>query len=93
LEKRIMKAFDFRWEGVVERPDGYYWQSHDGREYGPYASCREAHAAALPDDDAEFAWRPDTGADEALAEIGASDWIDPDTGELAEDNATRTALH
>lgn len=71
---------------VFERPDGFYWQTKDGRsEYGPF----ETLIAALQDmdviDDDEVQ-EPGESLQEAEAEIGISDWIDPDTGEPAEAN-------
>lgn len=77
---------------VVERPDGFYWQSLDGgREYGPFATLREAVQ------DMELAGEESIEEGESLAEaeaeIGISGWIDPDTGELAEDTITRLEDH
>lgn len=68
---------------IVEHPDGFYWVAPDGRqEFGPFASAAEARA------DRDFANEespvPGTSLREAEDEIGISDWIDPDTGELAE---------
>lgn len=72
---------------VIERPDGFYWQSReDGKEYGPFASLLEA----LQDIEG-------TGGDiepgetpaEAESEIGIADWIDPDTGQPAEESIPR----
>lgn len=68
---------------IVERPDGFYWQSIDsGREYGPFATLVEAV------DDMEFAdgatAEPTEPLFEAEDEIGIADWVDPDTGEPAE---------
>lgn len=69
---------------IIERPDGFYWRSAgDGREYGPFATRGEAA------DDMEFA-EADAGDIETLveaeSEIGIADWIDPETGELAEES-------
>lgn len=77
---------------VVERPDGFYWQSRDtGREYGPFATLREAVQ------DMELAAEDALEEGETLAEaedeIGISGWIDPDTGEPAEDTVTRLEDH
>ena len=68
---------------IVLRPDGYHWLSEGGRiENGPFDSARAAwadmHAA---DEDAPTA-EDDLG--EVSAEIGIADWVDPDTGDLAE---------
>jgi hypothetical protein len=78
---------------VIERPDGYYWQTKDGaRDYGPFATL----IAAVQDmeilDDEES---PEEGESlrEAEAEIGMSDWIDPETGEPAEGIASHLEEH
>jgi len=68
---------------VMLRPDGYHWQSADGKqEFGPFASMELALA------DMELAStdvvEPGETLQEAEDEIGIADWIDQDTGELAE---------
>lgn len=72
---------------VVHRPDGYHWQAPDGKnEFGPFATLELALAdmqAANPD-----APEPGETLQEAEDEIGLADWIDPDTGELAEGQST-----
>lgn len=68
---------------IVSRPDGYRWIAPDGRqEFGPFESLEEAQA---------FVDRFDEGASdsaetlrEAEDDLGVADWIDPETGELAE---------
>lgn len=72
---------------VLERPDGYYWQDVEGgREYGPFASLREA-----TDDmeNAEAAIEAGESLEEAESEIGIADWIDPETGQPAEESIPR----
>jgi len=73
-------------EPITQHPDGFYWQSGDGRrEFGPFASRELAWAdmhAADPDD-----LEPGESIQEAESEIGIADWIDPDTGEPAEGQA------
>jgi len=68
---------------VMLRPDGYHWQSPDGmQEFGPFESLE----AALADMESasEEPSEPGETLQEAEDEIGVADWIDPDTGELAE---------
>jgi len=68
---------------VMLRPDGYHWQSPDGKhEFGPFESLE----AALADMESASEEPPEPGEslEEAEDEIGVADWIDPDTGELAE---------
>jgi hypothetical protein len=77
---------------VIERPDGFYWQSpRDGREYGPFPTVSEALQDSEQSD--EPAFEPGETLEEARAEIGIADWIDPDTGEPAEEDGTRTEEH
>jgi hypothetical protein len=68
---------------VMLRPDGYHWQSPDGKqEFGPFESLD----AALADMESagEENSEPGETLQEAEDELGVADWIDPDTGELAE---------
>ena len=77
---------------IVERPDGFYWQSEDRRkEYGPFESLR----ATIEDMQAvgETDYEPGESIAEAEAELGMADWIDPDTGEPAEESIPRTEDH
>lgn len=83
---------DFDQTRVIERPDGFYWQSQsDGREYGPFETLLEAIQDMQESDESTF--EPGETAEEAKAEIGIADWIDPDTGEPAEEDGTRTEEH
>lgn len=74
---------------VVERPDGFYWQDPvDGRLYGPFRSAQ----AALDDmqnEDTDGEFEEGESLAEAEAEIGITDWIDPDTGMPAEEVTSR----
>lgn len=77
---------------LIERPDGFYWQARDGaREYGPFATLVEAvQDMAILDDEVL-----DVGEtlQEAEAEIGMDDWIDPETGEPAEQDGRHLEDH
>ena len=67
---------------VIERPDGYYWQDKLTDEvYGPFATLLEAvqDMQALDDTSGE-------SLEEAEAELGIADHIDPETGQLSEDS-------
>jgi hypothetical protein len=79
---------------VVERPDGFYWQPEDrSTEYGPFPTLLEAvtdmQSAGAGDSDYE----PGETLEQAEDEIGISAWIDPDTGEPAEESIPRTEDH
>jgi hypothetical protein len=74
---------------VFTRPDGYYWQEPGGgKEFGPFATLELALAdmgvSAADDEDVE----PGETLAEAEDELGIADWIDPDTGSLAEGLST-----
>lgn len=73
-------------ERIFSRPDGYYWLALDGKqEVGPFDTLAEAMADM---DSGETAgWAPGETLAEAESEIGVSDWIDPDSGALAEGQA------
>jgi len=73
---------------VIERPDGFYWQDNlTEKVYGPFHTLSDAEQDMQDQNDEGF----DEGEtlEEAEAEIGIADWIDPDTGEPAEDISTR----
>ncbi len=72
---------------ILLRPDGYHWQTADGtQEFGPFDTVEAALA------DMESAGEDGSGPGETLQEaedeLGVADWIDPDTGELAEGQST-----
>lgn len=79
---------------ILERPDGFYWESKQTKELrGPFETRAEAEADMLAGgaDDGEFESK-DT-LQEAESELGISEWIDPDTGVPAEDNIPRIEDH
>lgn len=83
---------DFDQTRVIERPDGFYWQSKaGGREYGPFTTLIEAVQDMEQEDDSSF--EPGETPAEAKAEIGIADWNDPETGEPAEEDGTRIEDH
>ncbi len=85
-------ASEFDRARVVERPDGFYWQSKDGgKEFGPFATLLEAVEDMQYKADTDY--EPGESVVEAESEIGISDWVDPDTGELAEEQTTRFEDH
>ncbi len=77
---------------VVERPDGFYWQSRDGgRESGPFVTLLDAVQDMQADE--EGAQEPGETLQEAESELGIADYVDPDTGELAEEQRPRLEDH
>src|SRR5215216_2329685 len=72
---------------VLERPDGFYWESKATKEpRGPFETRAEAEADMLAGGATEEELDAEDGLLEAESELGISDWIDPDTGGPAEDN-------
>ncbi|WP_245213704.1 hypothetical protein [Rhodoferax sp. AJA081-3] len=72
---------------LMHHPNGYYWITPDGKqEFGPFDSVELALAdmQSASEESAE----PGETLREAEDEIGVADWIDPDTGALAEGQST-----
>lgn len=77
---------------LVHHADGYYWVAPDGRqEFGPFVSAQEA----LDDMNAAGDEAIEIGEtlEEAERELGLADWVDSETGELAEGTSTRLEDH
>lgn len=85
-------AVDEQLQRVVQRPDGFHWIASDGhQEFGPFATLDDALAdMQSPSDDSV---EPDESLAEAEQELGLAEWLDPDTGALAEDTVTRIEDH
>ena len=76
---------DYDTTRVIERPDGFYWQSKSsGREFGPFLTLLEAVQDMQYRDNAEI--EPGETLEEAEADLGIADWIDPETGGPAEES-------
>lgn len=74
---------------IVERPDGFYWQDKlTEKLYGPFATRLEAVQDMEGQNDNGF--EEGESLEEAEEEIGISTWIDPETGEPAENSSLRT---
>jgi len=68
---------------LIERPDGFYWQNKLSEKlYGPFSTLVDAMEDTQYREDSNY--EEGQSLIEAEAEIGIADWIDPDTGELAE---------
>lgn len=80
---------------IIERPDGFYWESlEDGREYGPFATLVETVLDMQSvSDDEEVEGDDADDVREAGEALGVPQWIDPETGHLADDEWTRTEDH
>ena len=80
---------DYDVKRVIEKPDGFYWQDiFAEKRYGPFATRFDAVQDMLEQDGIEEEDGDLLEADAAEDEIGIADWIDPDTGELAEESHT-----
>ncbi len=78
---------------VIERPDGFYWQSELGEEYGPFQTLAEAMQDMEEADAAADTEPPDyQSLEEAEAEMGVG-WIDPLTGEQGAEGTPRLEDH
>lgn len=76
---------------IIERPDGFYWQAKaGGEEYGPFVTLADAEAD-MQSSGNEL--EPGETLQEAESEIGVAEWIDPDTGDPAEDSVPRIEDH
>jgi hypothetical protein len=83
---------DFDEKRVIERPDGFYWlDAETGERFGPFATLLEA----VNDMEYSAEAQPEPGETvaEAEDEIGIADWIDPETGEPAEEQVPRIEQH
>jgi hypothetical protein len=73
---------------IVERPDGFFWLDEEkGKLFGPFETLLEAVTDMEYNPDGDF--EPAETLEEAEQELGLADWVDADTGELAEDTHTR----
>jgi hypothetical protein len=78
---------------IIERPDGFYWQSEaTGEEYGPFPTRAEAVADMESGGEVEDL-EAEVTLEETEAEIGVSGWVDPDTGDLGESWMPRLEDH
>jgi hypothetical protein len=83
---------DFDDAKIIERPDGFYLQDKlTGEESGPYATFLEAVTSMEGNANTEL--EPGEGLKEAEEELGIADWIDPDTGDLAEESVPHLEDH
>jgi hypothetical protein len=80
---------------ILERPDGFYWESKATKELrGPFETRAEAEADLLAGGGAAAeGLEAEETLQEAESELGISEWIDPDTGGPAEDHIPRLEDH
>ena len=64
---------------IIERPDGFYWQDRmTDKVFGPFPTLLDAMQDMEYNDESDY--EPGETLEEAEAELGIADWIDPDTG-------------
>ncbi|MFA5242148.1 MAG: hypothetical protein WC029_02440 [Sulfuricella sp.] len=64
---------------IIERPDGYYWQERvTDKAFGPFPTLLDAMQDMEYNDESDY--EPGETLEEAEAELGIADWIDPETG-------------
>ncbi|MFZ5524030.1 MAG: hypothetical protein ACOY9D_08130 [Pseudomonadota bacterium] len=84
---------DYDQTRVIERPDGFYWQDEElaDKFFGPFPTLLEAvlDMQLQGDSDSDTDFEEGESLEDAEAEIGISNWIDPETGEPAEGSSTR----
>jgi len=77
---------------ITERPDGFYWREKGGkREYGPFDTLLQA--VEDMDYSPDGTYEPGETLEEAEGELGLSTWVDPETGELSEEERPRLEDH
>lgn len=70
---------DYDQARIIERPDGFFWQDKaTDKMFGPFPTLLEAVHDMEYNDETDY--EPGETLEEAEAELGISDWIDPDTG-------------
>ena len=79
---------DYEATRVIERPDGFYWQFRSGgKEFGPFPTLLAATQDMQYQGNAEV--ESGETLEQAEADLGIADWIDPETGEPAEESIPR----
>jgi hypothetical protein len=93
LEESIASSAPLE-DRVIERPDGFYWESKaKGETYGPFPTLAEAEADMISGGASASDALETEDLQEAESELGINEWIDPDTGGPAEDNVPRIEDH
>ena len=70
---------------IIERPDGFYWQDRvTEKQFGPFTTLYDAIQDMQYNADSDY--EPGETLEQVEEEIGISDWIDPETGELGEES-------
>ena len=82
---------DFDPSSVIERPDGFFWKDPESGELvGPFPTLLDAVNDMNYDAEGP---EPGETLEEAESEIGMANWVDPETGEPAEEQVPRLEDH
>lgn len=80
---------DYDPKRVIEKKDGFYWQDiFAEKKFGPFPTRFDAVQDMQEQDGIAEEENDLLEADAAEDEIGIADWVDPDTGEPAEESHT-----
>lgn len=83
---------DYDHTRIIELPDGFYWLDQvTNARYGPFATLLEAVRDMEYQSEGEL--EAESSLEEVEDELGLTAWVDPDTGELAEDTFTHLEDH
>ncbi len=83
---------DYDLTRIIERPDGFFWLDKEtGEEYGPFDTLLQT--VEDMEYNADSGYEPAETVEEVEQELGLADWVDFETGELAEDTQTRIEDH
>lgn len=89
-----LNTFDYEDARIIQRSDGYYYQDKKTEEeFGPFASLDKAVAHMENSVINEADLEAEDDLKEIEEELGIADWIDPDTGDLAEESIPHIEDH
>lgn len=92
--RKANNTTDYDMARIIERPDGFYWQDKQTEEtFGPFTNFLDAVADMEESFNTEESLEMAEELKEAEEEIGIADWVDPDTGELAEESVPHIEDH
>ncbi|MBI5923717.1 MAG: hypothetical protein HY847_18990 [Betaproteobacteria bacterium] len=87
-------TFDYEDARILQRNDGFYYQDKKTEEeFGPFASLDKAVAHMENASISEADLEAEDDLKEIEEELGIADWIDPDTGDLAEESIPHIEDH
>jgi len=89
-----ISTFDYEDARILQRNDGFYYQDKKTEEeFGPFSSLDKAVAHMESVGNSEADLEAENDLKEVEEELGIADWIDPDTGDLAEESIPHIEDH